>query len=299
MRITLTFEQLPLIDVSGPLLVNGQEFRPVGFLAATALYEGPNLSRVSFIRLPQPSSSELLPREFWANDERFVRRFETYYTAEYSGAPDVEALFDYLAIQYEQTIDKALNAQIIRLMFLALADYANTRHLPIVRILDFGCGTGLSWEILQSECHHFQCNVELLGCDFAESMVHVCRAKGFQASKSSYSRTPYLSRYFDAILCSFVVHYFMDVRPVTEIARVLRTPGIILYNAPRSNYVDLNYYSQTIPAILSASGRSVGCQSTVWSVHAAVTRHIPLYSCVVTPTVTSRDGATGHGDQEL
>jgi ubiquinone/menaquinone biosynthesis C-methylase UbiE len=289
MTLALTFHQLPLLDISGPIRVNGHEFTPVDSLPGVALYEGPTLSRVSFISLPHPRDGVALPRELWADNEHFVRRFETYYTAEYSGAVDVEALFNHLSTQYEKTIDRPLNEQVIRLMFRQVADYARNRNLPLVRVLDFGCGSGISWETLQSQEIGFPCRIELLGCDFAESMVHVCREKGFPASKSAYSRTPYLSRYFDAIICSFVVHYFMDYRPIYEIARVLRTPGILLYNAPRADVPDPNYYTKAIPAAVLRSGRSVTREATIWNLQSAVARHVSLYSCVLGEALPTED----------
>ena len=96
-----------------------------------------------------------------------------------------------------------------------------------LRILDAGCGTGGTMEMLADWG-------EIHGCDLSHNALTMCRARGDWAlSCSSVEATPYPDAHFDVVVSADVLeHVADDARAMGEMVRVLRPGGLLVAAAP-------------------------------------------------------------------
>jgi len=107
------------------------------------------------------------------------------------------------------------------------------RITPQMRVLDAGCGAGRNSEYL------IQCGAEVFGVDADSSQiarvraVALERASDFPAENFSVGRLtelPFPDSYFDAVICSAVLHFAADSSEfeamVSEMWRVLAPGGV-------------------------------------------------------------------------
>jgi SAM-dependent methyltransferase len=105
-----------------------------------------------------------------------------------------------------------------------------------VKALDFGCGSGLSSQLI---LRHMP-NLELVGVDISEKAVLHCQKQGLTAFLT-YPGTPlpFEVETFDLIFTVFVMHFHIDVLTLTELRRVLRTSGQFIFNVYRRNIEEI------------------------------------------------------------
>ena len=179
--------------------------------------------------------------EIIVNGVHFIRRCEHFFTPEKLTESAIRDFFNLIAPRYDSLIDKELNRKVIRIMLKqilyeqrrveskARPSYDSERIIENINILDYGIGTGISYEIFKEM--KIPMNYVLYGCDISDSMLEICKAKGFFNLKSvKYAETDYPSNFFDAVLGSFVVHYFIDNKPYKEINRILKPSGVFIFN---------------------------------------------------------------------
>lgn len=98
------------------------------------------------------------------------------------------------------------------------------------RLLDIGCGTGIS-------TNYFKC--ESCGVDNCEEMI---KEGTGNLIVSSYEKLPFDDKYFDVILCITAVHHFTNLNKfIEEVKRVIKSNGIIvitiLKKSPKADYI--------------------------------------------------------------
>ena len=102
-------------------------------------------------------------------------------------------------------------------------------RLPRPRLLDVGCGTGANLLALAGRC-------EPVGLDVAPEAIAWCRRRGLAATTvGSADALPFPAASFDAVLsCDVLSHQRLPdrLRPLREMARVLRPGGVLLLNVP-------------------------------------------------------------------
>jgi len=119
------------------------------------------------------------------------------------------------------------------------------------KILDAGCGTGISSKILAEK------GAKVTGIEISKKMLEIakeyCKGLGIKFDKGSIDKLPYEDELFDAILASLVIHYFEDPSNVfKEFHRVLKKDGILVFstNHPVNSCIDEFTEYKNRPAIV-------------------------------------------------
>jgi len=152
-------------------------------------------------------------------------------------ALDPVAFHAQLAADWEQRYRK----QSFRARQIVLAECLHDLDLAGSSWLDAGCGTGTLSRWLA------ECGCDVLGVDAASPMIE---AAAQLAQKSSHADTLKFARVetigrlpleddsMDGVLCSSVLEYVDDPRAcLAELARVLRTDGLLLLSVPNRESV--------------------------------------------------------------
>lgn len=133
----------------------------------------------------------------------------------------INEFFTYISGVYENIIDTNRNCYNIRnLETIVKIKLPNSNKL---KILDFGCGTGLSVGII-SDKH------ELVGVDSCEMMLQKARLRGLNAFNINELDIKYNSEYFDAIISSYVFHLIEDMTQLDLVWEKLRKYGLFVGN---------------------------------------------------------------------
>lgn len=86
------------------------------------------------------------------------------------------------------------------------------------RVLDIGCGTGLSTEVLAER-------FDVVGIDPNEAMVAKARAKSLDCRVGSFEKIPFPDASFDAVVSISALQWADYARAAKEVARVLKKSG--------------------------------------------------------------------------
>ncbi|HUY70343.1 MAG TPA: class I SAM-dependent methyltransferase [Candidatus Baltobacteraceae bacterium] len=100
-----------------------------------------------------------------------------------------------------------------------------TLALGGAKVLDLGCGTGISTRQLLKP------GLSLFGLDKDQRMISTARAhgpSGIQYSVGTANRIPFPDGYFDAVTAFSSFHWFYNKEAVLEIKRALKDGGIFL-----------------------------------------------------------------------
>ncbi len=149
--------------------------------------------------------------------------------------------FKMIAEQYESLIDVDRNTRNIRNLALILDMAMN----PLAgRVVDFGCGTGLSAAVLAGY------GLELVGVDPCSTMRMIASRRGMQTwSVGELARQP--SRSVDAAFASYVFHLLPHAGSLRLLWSRLRPGGYLAANFHKGRGVDL------VEAAVHVKGSSV------------------------------------------
>lgn len=140
------------------------------------------------------------------------------------------AFFDLIADQYNQLINKERNADNICRLLKSIEELSGT--LSGLRILDFGCGVGLSHDIARAM------SCDLIGFDICPNMRAAAESRGMVVW-GPHELTAQPHRSLDAIFASYVFH----LRPSTGSIRLawsrLRTGGLLVANLHKNKGSDV------------------------------------------------------------
>ncbi|MCK4730454.1 MAG: class I SAM-dependent methyltransferase [Candidatus Aenigmarchaeota archaeon] len=94
------------------------------------------------------------------------------------------------------------------------------------KILDLGCGIGRFIE---------QSPERIVGVDYNESSIEICKRKGFNVKKANATKLPFGDSSFDGVHCSHVIEHLYPKEAhllLTEMNRVLKKKGILCIRTP-------------------------------------------------------------------
>lgn len=98
--------------------------------------------------------------------------------------------------------------------------------------LDFGCGSGLSLQLLNK---HFP-QLDLLGVDISKKAIQCSKEQGLNTIQTySDKPLPFETASFDLIFAIFVMHFKVDIATLAELRRVLRPAGKYVFNLYQRN----------------------------------------------------------------
>ncbi len=143
---------------------------------------------------------------------------------------DDRILHDRLSASYD---DKYLES-IASKMFLEYEMGFIERHLPECgRILELGCGTGISSTFLSRHCKFFY------GVDYSSGMIKATKNKAGSYACADASSLPFKDGFFDTVVCRGALHHMKNVRQVLlEVRRVLSAGGVfVLLEPSKTNLV--------------------------------------------------------------
>ncbi len=256
------------------------------------------LERISFVEGLDSENypSGFVSKRILVNGIPFLRRCESYYTRlEDLTEKDIISVFDDLAPRYNDLIEKDLNERVVERVFR----YIQRRHLcprqpeakknsrnhqiamtlpekhwrsdteenqsatSIMKVLDYGVGTGLSYAVYKRRHEETKVRIALSGCDVSPRMLEICRHlhPEFDVRQCSYASTPYENAEFDVVMAIFVTHYFWDIRPYKEIFRILKPEGLLVFNAHNGSL-----HSPTEQESVLARARFQSIRHRVWHV---------------------------------
>jgi SAM-dependent methyltransferase len=147
------------------------------------------------------------------------RVFDEHVTVSHPDLPESRrvaerGLFDTLAEHYESRIDIRRN----RAMIALLLDQVDGP-----RVLDFGCGTGLSIALARER------HLEVMGFDVSEEMTSIARSRGMvTVSLTDLQTAP--AQPFDGLIASYVMHLASAIDEFAVAVRRVRVAGKVAAN---------------------------------------------------------------------
>ena len=261
---------------------------------------------------PDVIGGGFLPRRLLVNKELFIHRLGNFYTREKLSEEMVVSFFDIVAPRYDSLIEREPNTDVIKRVFerikvtyglkRAVKPRLRKKHLPLlaneqknileprppsfpfvstsdkqstIKILDWGTGTGLSYQIYKAKKGLFKKYSILKGCDISEGMLKQCREKnsGYEVFKCRYASSPFRDCFFDVVFAIFVSPYIIDEKPYREVFRVLKHGGLLIFNLTSSEY---NENSTRLTHTLREVGFR-GINFEIWKIKKPeTTRYIPM-----------------------
>jgi len=131
---------------------------------------------------------------------------------------------------FDQLVNYQLNSSVVDVITgCVAAKHANPPSS--LKALDFGCGSGLSSQLLLDRIP----NLDLTGVDISEKAIarfqQEQKNKNIKAALTRVGeRLPFETGAFDLVFAIFVMHFNIDMLTLGELRRVLRPPGLFVFN---------------------------------------------------------------------
>lgn len=127
-------------------------------------------------------------------------------------------------------IDRLVNYQLNSKVVDTITACVAAKHslsTPLIKALDFGCGDGLSSQMLLDRIP----NLDLLGVDISQKAIARCQEQNIKAKLiAADNPLPFKSAAFDLIFAVFVMHFNIDLKMLGELRRILRPSGLFVFN---------------------------------------------------------------------
>jgi predicted TPR repeat methyltransferase len=138
----------------------------------------------------------------------------------------VKKICDLRLEYFDELVDRELNKNVVATIADCIkAKFAGSAQ-PL-RGLDFGCGSGLSSQLLL-DCLP---ELDLMGVDISEKAVSSSIENGMKALLTVPGEDlPFEDEIFDVIIAVFVMHFNIDIPTLLELQRTLRTSGLFAFN---------------------------------------------------------------------
>jgi SAM-dependent methyltransferase len=135
--------------------------------------------------------------------------------------------------------DKLVNYQLNSTVVDTITDCVAAKHshpLPSLKALDFGCGSGLSSQMLLNRMP----NLDLIGIDISEKAISRCQEQRIKAKLTELGESlPFDPAEFDIVFAVFVMHFNIDMPTLRELCRVLRPAGLFVFNVYQRDTIGL------------------------------------------------------------
>jgi len=148
------------------------------------------------------------------------RLLDRFYLPEIANEAVVRTLFDIVAVVYDSMTDAHVNRATAARLLEAAASAAGVDPL----ILDFGCGTGVAFDVAGSKSP----KCRLVGTDISNSMLRLAQARGQRTVQMNAWRLDPPS--VDGAIASFVLHYGVAKADLATLASSLRPDGVFAAN---------------------------------------------------------------------
>lgn len=163
----------------------------------------------------------------------FVRVFENFYVLSNEGISNKAIVYDAISKHYHDIIDIEKNIDANKTLCNILI-----KNISVRKIIDFGCGTGLS---------HTYCNqnkVDILGVDKSLRMLAEAEKNGLRNTChiSQLSNKKYINQFYGAI-ASYVFHILQDYNDLEILCSTLKPNSTIVANFFKNKNIEfINKY---------------------------------------------------------
>lgn len=163
-----------------------------------------------------------LPKRIETSGGSYTRLLDRFYVPDDAGLEVTSALFDAIAIRYDDLTDCGTNLAVCR----RLLNEVSISSAPNNRILDFGCGTGVA--LLAGREPDLQ-HLHLVGTDASPAMLELAKRRGeVTMAFRDWQDSPVES--FDGAIAAFVLHYGVPGEHIALIANQLREGAVFAAN---------------------------------------------------------------------
>jgi SAM-dependent methyltransferase len=187
---------------------------------------GPTVYVVKFAR--SGGARAPLPKLIRSATTIYRRVLDRFYLPHVVDPAISTALFDICASLYDTIIDKGYNLRNI-CELLETVVHQTTEKDGCLRILDFGCGSGLAAAAMRLLPRNVARRISIRGTDASPAMLALASKRGLQVLQFSEWQTMRAGG-FDAAIASFVLHCGLLDRELRIIARQLTPGGIFVAN---------------------------------------------------------------------
>ena len=169
-----------------------------------------------------------LPSRLTSNSSTYKRLLDYFYLPVLPDPVISTTLFDTCASSYDEIIDQERNIQNIARLLRIVKNNVLRSGRPI-RVLDFGCGTGLAVVAQRRLRPLTNIQMQIYGTDPSSTMCNKAAARGERIM--SFGEWKKLTpKCFDAVFASYVLHCGIEDRELKIIAKQLTPRGIFVAN---------------------------------------------------------------------
>jgi predicted TPR repeat methyltransferase len=173
----------------------------------------------------------IAPHELHIGSTVYVRLLDQFYLPEQHDAATTDAFFTRIADDYEGLVDAERNISNLVNLLREIIRRSGAGGRPL-RILDFGCGTGLS-KVALTHIADSTTNINLLGFDRCARMREIATRRGLQVLPVVACADLDKLREaepFDGAVASYVFHFGVDDVCFNALHGVLRRGGTLAGN---------------------------------------------------------------------
>ncbi len=119
----------------------------------------------------------------------------------------VKKICDVRLEYFDELVNYQLNSSVVDIITdCVVAKYSNP--VPLLKALDFGCGSGLSSQMLLNRMP----NLDLIGVDISEKAISRCQEQSIKAKLTELGeRLPFDTAEFDIVFAVFVMHFNINI----------------------------------------------------------------------------------------
>jgi SAM-dependent methyltransferase len=138
----------------------------------------------------------------------------------------VKRICDVRLEYFDELVNYQLNSSVVD----SITDCVEAKQsilVPSLKALDFGCGSGLSSQMLLNRMR----NLDLIGVDISEKAISRCQEQNIRARLTAIGEPlPFKTAVFELIFAVFVMHFNIDMQTLRELYRVLQSSGLFVFN---------------------------------------------------------------------
>jgi|SRR5579863_9079800 len=143
-------------------------------------------------------------------------------------AEQVKKICDVRLEHFDKLVNRRLNSSVVD-SIIGCVVATHSTPLPSLKGLDFGCGSGLSSQMLLERIP----NLDLIGVDISEKAISCCQEqyKNIDARLIATGKPlRFKTATFNVIFAVFVMHFNIDIQTLRELRRVLQPSGLFVFN---------------------------------------------------------------------
>jgi SAM-dependent methyltransferase len=183
----------------------------------------------------------------------------------------VKKICDVRLEYFDELVNYQLNSSVVdTITDCVVANYSNP--VPSLKALDFGCGSGLSSQMLLNRMP----DLDLIGVDISEKAISRCQEqnKNIRARLTALGEPlPFETAVFDLIFAVFVMHFNIDMQTLGELYRVLRPSGLFVFNV----------YQRDIDGLVAQLDEVGFCSIDIWQRLSKIGNNHVIMSCRASP----------------